>query len=105
MSCICIIQLKLITNVVYLGLNELDVEGEWLVLRQVMWKVPQSLVDKSLRLKTDDKGGAVQERKKRSWTLTDTSQQQRGEVREGEGGWVEGEGGKMEGGGGGREGG
>ena len=32
MSCICIIQLKLITNVVYLGLNELDVEGEWLVV-------------------------------------------------------------------------
>ena len=26
------------------GLNDLDVEGEWLVQRQVLWKVPPDLL-------------------------------------------------------------
>ena len=58
-----------------LGLNELDVEGEWLVLRQVMWKVPQQLLEKSLTLQ-EDKSAA---KPKQSWNL-ESSQQQRGEV-------------------------
>lgn len=53
-------------------------EGEWLVLRQVLWKVPESLLEKSLSLKEDRSRSSSQEKK--SWSLTDTSQQQRGEV-------------------------
>lgn len=63
------------------GLNELDVEGEWLVLRQVLWKVPDSLLEKTLSVREGNpRTSAAQERKKRSWTLTDSSQHQRGEV-------------------------
>ena len=83
------------------GLNELDVEGDWLVLRQVLWKVPDSLLEKSLTLKDDNPPSAFSSRKQRTWSLTDNSQQQRGEVREG-GRRREGGG---EGGGEGREGG
>ena len=67
------------------GLNELDVEGEWLVLRQVMWKVPQRLLDKTL-LPHEEKSAS---KPKQSWTL-DSSQQQRGEVSGGSVGCVSG---------------
>lgn len=30
-----------------LGLNDIDYRGEWLVQRQVVWQVPQAIVDKS----------------------------------------------------------
>lgn len=32
---------------VCIGLNDLDIEGEWLVQRQVMWKVPSELLPSS----------------------------------------------------------
>lgn len=67
-------------------MNEIDVEGEWLVSRQVLWKVPQQLLEKSPNPEAPP-------RSKRSWSLTDSSEQQRGEVREG---------GEEKGGGGGR---
>ena len=69
-----------------------------------MWKVPQSLVDKSLRLKTDDKGGAVQERKKK---VLDSHRHISATAWRGEGGRgrVGGRGGRENGGGRGREGG
>ncbi len=46
------------------------------MLRQVMWKVPQQLLDKSLALKEEK----LAQQAKQSWSLTDTSEQQRGEV-------------------------
>ena len=62
-------------------MNEIDVEGEWLVLRQVLWKVPQQLVDKSQDLKAEKASTSS----KKSWDITDSAPapQQRGEVREG----------------------
>lgn len=63
-------------GLVLLGLNELDVEGDWLVHRQVLWKVPKQLLDKSLTLKEENSSSA---RPKQSWNL-DTAEQQRGEV-------------------------
>lgn len=56
-------------------MNEIDVEGEWLVSRQVLWKVPQQLLDKSLDPKRQE-----EPRSKNSWAVTDASEQQRGEV-------------------------
>lgn len=63
------------------GLNELDVEGDWLVTRQVLWMVPHQVLDKALTLKEDRKAESST-RTNRSWSLTDTSPQQRGEVSE-----------------------
>lgn len=60
------------------GLNELDVEGEWLVQRQVLWKVPQVVLDKALSIR-DEK--APTKSKKQSWNISEVSDQSRGEVR------------------------
>ena len=64
------------------GLNDLDVEGEWLVQRQVLWKVPPELLEQR-------KPASDVRSKKEAWSLLPEDEESKGEVREagrGEGG-------------------
>lgn len=63
-----------------LGLNDIDVDGEWLVQRQVLWRVPQNIVErfqsksaKEAREKRDS------EKKRQAWNLL-PEDDERGEV-------------------------
>ena len=58
MCCVCVC----VCVCVCAGLNDLDVEGEWLVQRQVLWKVPSELVK--------ERGGDQPSRARREqWTI------------------------------------
>ena len=58
------------------GLNDIDVEGEWLVQRQVLWKIPAEVL-KSF----EEKQEQVKEKKKQVWDFVTETDQSRGEVR------------------------
>ncbi len=69
------------------GLNELDVEGEWLVQRQVMWKVPQPVLDKAMNIRVEKEEASPRIKKRTNWDITTQStDHSRGEVRERGGG-------------------
>ena len=61
-------------------------EGEWLVQRQVLWKVPEEVLK---GYEEEEKG-----KKKQAWNLADKMDQSRGEV-SGGGGKVGGVGGRV----------
>ena len=58
------------------GLNEYDVEGVWLVQRQVLWKIPKYLMDKMQGRPTRDS------RKRQAWSIVADEDEEAGEVRE-----------------------
>ena len=58
--------------VVCAGLNDLDVEGEWLVQRQVLWKVPGELLQ--------SRAGHKSRSRREQWSLFPDGEQE--EVRD-----------------------
>ena len=56
------------------GLNEYDVEGVWLVQRQVLWKIPKYLLDKVQGKPRRDS------QKRQAWSLTVDEGEEAGEV-------------------------
>ena len=59
---------------IHVGLNEYDDEGEWLVQRQVLWKIPKHILDK---VQGKPSGGESQ---RRSWSFTSGYEEKTGEV-------------------------
>lgn len=57
-------------EIMHAGLNSVDADEEWLVLRQVLWKVPESLLKESVDVE-----------KPKSLSLDAIFREQRGEVR------------------------
>ena len=57
------------------GLNEYDVEGVWLVQRQVLWKIPKHLLDQMQGRPRRDS------RKRQAWSLVADEGEEAGEVR------------------------
>ena len=55
-------------------MNEYDDEGEWLVQRQVLWKIPKYILDK---VQGKPSGGESQ---RRSWSFTSGDEEETGEV-------------------------
>lgn len=61
-----------------LGLNEYDVEGQWLVQRQVLWKIPKYILDKVQG--KPSKGDSKRRQRREAWSLTGDDIDQMGEV-------------------------
>ena len=53
-----------------IGLNDIDVEGEFLVQRQVLWTVPQEILDKQkVKGGDSDKNRDSVSKRKEAWNL------------------------------------
>jgi len=57
------------------------VEGDWLVQRQVMWKVPQAVLDKAMNIKGEREEYSPHSKRRNNWDITtQNSDHSRGEV-------------------------
>ena len=63
---------------VHVGLNEYDVEGQWLVQRQVLWKVPKYILDKVQG--KPSRGDSKQRQGRKAWSLVAEDGEEMGEV-------------------------
>ena len=61
------------------GLNEWDVEGQWLVQRQVLWKIPKYILEKALG-KAARRDSHQRRQRREAWSLTVDDEEEMGEV-------------------------
>lgn len=61
----------------HVGLNEYDVEGQWLVQRQVLWKIPKYILDK---MQGKPRTDSQRRRRREAWSLTSDDGEEMGEV-------------------------
>ena len=66
------------TCIMHLGLNEYDVEGQWLVQRQVLWKIPKYILDKVQG--KPSRGDSRGRHRREAWSLTADDGEEMGEV-------------------------
>ena len=63
----------------YTGLNEYDVEGQWLVQRQVLWKIPKYILDR-VQGKASRRDSQQKRQRREAWSLVAEDGEEMGEV-------------------------